>query len=145
MKENCLVSIIGSQIFDGETNTIELTTLGSYYIKSENYYIVYTEYNEDFPDKKTTNIIKIDKNKNIVLTKKGEISSKLILEKGKRHICYYNVSEGSIITNIFTDSIAVNLNEKGGKIKINYSMTMNENFCSQNGIDIEVKMLKNKT
>ena len=43
MKENFLIKIVGTQLSEGEKNSIELTTRGSFVRRGESYYISYRE------------------------------------------------------------------------------------------------------
>jgi uncharacterized beta-barrel protein YwiB (DUF1934 family) len=43
MKENYLITIEGNITMDGDTDSVSLTTLGSYQMKNGKYYIVYKE------------------------------------------------------------------------------------------------------
>ena len=84
MQENYMISIVGKQQADGETGEIRLETLGSYVQKGDHWYIVYKEYDEDNPNRYQTSILKVEKNDKVTLMR-GNSSTRLILEKGKRH------------------------------------------------------------
>ena len=49
-KENYLISIVGEQMLDGETDKIEVLTAGNFMKKKDHYYIGYKEYDEDNPE-----------------------------------------------------------------------------------------------
>ena len=46
MQENYLISIVGTQEIDGETDRIELTTVGTYVHKGSSRYIVYRGFSQ---------------------------------------------------------------------------------------------------
>ncbi len=86
MQENYLISIVGKQYVDGEKGEIQMTTLGSYVTKGKNRFIMYKEYDEDNPSSKITSILKIEGNQKVTLIRNGGQNSRLILEKGQRHL-----------------------------------------------------------
>ena len=69
-KEKYLISIIGEQIVDGETDKIEVITTGNYMIKRDHCYIGYKEYDEDAPENFFDNLIKVEKD-TVTIIRKG--------------------------------------------------------------------------
>ena len=57
--------------------------------EGDHWYIVYKEYDEDNPNRYQTSILKVEKNDKVTLMR-GNSSTRLILEKGKRHLCQYD-------------------------------------------------------
>ena len=47
-KEKYLISILGEQTLDGETDKIEVLTAGNFMKKKDHFYIGYKEYDEDY-------------------------------------------------------------------------------------------------
>ena len=91
MKEDYLISIIGRQKVDGESGEVRLTTRGSYTVKGNSRYIVYQEYDEDSQLSPQTSILKVEDQENrVTLIRGGMDGTRLILEKGKRHLCQYD-------------------------------------------------------
>ena len=88
MQENYLISIVGTQEIDGEKDQIELTTVGTYVRKGNSRYIVYHEFNQDLPAGKVTSVLKVEDDKRVTLIRSGGQRSRLVLEKGKRHLCH---------------------------------------------------------
>ena len=139
MQENYLISILGKQIVDGEKGEISLTTVGSYTTRGDKRYIVYHEYDEDLPHAKITSILKIEDNKKVTLIRNGGQNSRLILEKGKRHLCHYDTGVGSMMVGVFANKIVSDLNEHGGDLEVHYSLDINAGLSSLNEIFINVK------
>ena len=59
-KENYLISILGEQKLDGETDKIEVLTAGNFMKKRDHFYIGYKEYDEDDPQTCYNNLIKVE-------------------------------------------------------------------------------------
>ena len=136
MIENYLISITGRQEIDGEQGEINLTTYGSYILKGQKKYIVYKEYPED-NQAPVTAVLKVDQTQ-VTLTHTGD-STRLILEKGQRHLCQYDTGVGSLLVGIFTQDMESSLAEKGGELKIHYTMDINSVLSSKNEIFVTVK------
>lgn len=49
MESNYLISIVGKQKIDGETDTVEVVTEGSYVFRNGKYFITYEEYDKENP------------------------------------------------------------------------------------------------
>lgn len=139
MAKNYLVSIIGSQEVDGKKDNIEVITDGIYETKNGNRYIKYKEYYEDGKDKKSSNVIKIEDENMVTIIHKGENSSRLLLEKGRRHQCHYRTIAGDLLIGVFTDTIKSSLSDKGGDLYVKYTLDFNSDLVSQNEFKINIK------
>lgn len=143
MKEDYIISIVGKQTINGEQDEIELTTIGSYITKGKNRYIIYKEYDEDYPKRKIRSTLKIEDDKIVTMIRNGENPTRLMLERGKRHLCYYNTGYGSLMIGVFADTIKVNLNQDGGTINVRYTIDFNSDFNSLNELYIKVSSKEN--
>ena len=144
MQENYLISIVGKQQLDNETGEIKLTTLGSYVTKGTSRFIVYKEYDSENNNASTNSILKIEENRRVTLMRGGANHTHLILEKGVRHLCQYDTGYGDMVVGIFTSTVQSNLGEKGGNLKLNYTLDINSSLSSMNEIFITVKEAENK-
>ena len=138
MQENYLISILGKQYMDGDQGEIQLTTLGSYVHKGGNRYIMYREYDQE-KKKKTTSILKVESDNKVTLIRNGGQNSRLVLEKGQRHMCYYDTGYGSMMIGVFANQIKNGLTDEGGALEVSYSLDINSDLTSFNEIFIEVK------
>lgn len=140
-----MISIVGRQRVDGETGEIQLTTRGSYTVKGSSRYIVYQEYDEDDHTHPKTSILKIEEQeKRITLIRGGAEGTRLILEKGKRHLCQYDTGFGSLMVGVFTSTLRSSLDERGGSVDVNYTLDINSDLSSINEISITVKEAEQK-
>lgn len=138
LKEDYMISIVGRQTVDGEQDQIELTTIGSYIIKGKSKFIIYKEYDERFPNKKIRSILKVEDDKVVTIIRSGESPTRLMLERGKRHLCYYNTGFGALMIGVFANSIKSDLNINGGTLKVIYDIDFNSDFSSSNELYVKV-------
>ena len=59
-QDKYMISIIGEQSLDGETDKIEVITTGKFMRKRDHYYIGYKEYSEENPAEYYDNLIKVE-------------------------------------------------------------------------------------
>lgn len=144
MQENYLISIKGRQRMDDETGEVELTTFGSYVRRGDSRYIVYKEYTSEDKNTTRTSILKIDGANKVTLMRGGEDSTRLILERGKRHLCQYDTEFGNMMIGVFTSRVQSELDDLGGKLEVSYTLDINSSLSSQNEIFITIKEANNK-
>lgn len=138
MEEKYIITVIGKQTVDGEEDKIEVFTAGDMTIEGDTVTIIYPEYPQDNPAQKTDTTVKLQ-NGVLSIDRQGEMSSHLILEKGKRHECLYQTPMGQMFIGIFTDKIKSDLNEHGGEITAAYQLDFNRTVVSYNEFYISVK------
>ena len=100
---------------------------------------VYSEYEEDNPSNKLTSVIKVEGDKKVTLIRNGEDRTRLVLEKGKRHQCFYNTGFGNMMVGVFTQRIDADLSDDGGQLEVSYSLDINSGLTSINQIFIDIK------
>lgn len=138
MQEDYMISIVGKQQIDGETGEIRIDTLGSYVKKGDHWYIAYKEYDEDAPNRYQTSILKVEKNDKMTLMRDNS-ATRLILEKGKRHLCQYDTGYGQLMVGVFTSSFSSHLDEQGGSLRVRYTLDINSSLSSNNEISVTIK------
>lgn len=137
-KEKYMISIIGEQTLDGETDRIEVLTAGNFLMKKDHFYIGYKEYDEENPNNYYDNLIKVEKNM-VTINRKGEMRSQLMLEKGRRHQCVYQTIAGDLMIGVFTKTLENKLHEKGGTLEVSYTLDFNTDLVSENRFFIKVE------
>ena len=137
-KKKYLISIIGEQILDGESDKIEVLTTGNYMIKKDHCYIGYKEYEEKNPNDYSDNLIKVE-NDMVTITRKGTMKSQLMLEKGKRHQCVYQTPMGDLMIGVYTKSMKSTLTETGGTLEVSYTLDFNTDLMSENSFKVTVE------
>ncbi len=137
MKENYLISVLGTQEIGGESDSIELTTTGDYYEEGSSRYIVYRECDEENPEVTTLSTVKIEGD-TVTVIKSAPYESRLILQKGTRHQCHYSTMFGDILVGVYTDSMRCTLTSDGGELFVSYDLDFNAGLVSKNEIKIKV-------
>ena len=138
MKEDYLIKITGIQESDGEKNSVELMTRGSFVRRGGSYYISYRETEATGYEGCTTSV-KLDRMGKVSMLRYGPMPSQLVIEKGRRHICHYDTGQGSITMGIAADEIVADLNERGGRLQFSYNLDINANLFSKNTVNITVR------
>lgn len=138
MKENFLITVTGTQIIDGEKETIKLTTAGEFIFDGEKYYIRYREYDNENPNIYFDNTVEVQDDDIVTVIRKGPANSRLTLQKGRRHQCHYNTLFGDLMVGVFANMIENDLTEKGGVLQASYTLDFNAGLVSKNEIHIKV-------
>lgn len=139
MKENVLISISGSHIYDNYTeDMLEMVTPGHYVIKDGAYVITYSESEPDTTSSCTTTVT-IDPNRRITVVREGEISSHMIFEQGQKHLIYYDTEFGSMTIGVSANKINSTLSENGGDLLIDYSLEIDHTVASDNILKMNVR------
>ncbi len=138
LKEDYLIFITGTQEYEDDIGETVVDTVGSYTKKNGVRYISYKEYEDGNPTISRTAVLEIQDDKVITMTKSGS-QTKLILEKGRRHNCLYDTGFVHLNMGVFTSDLKNELTDKGGKLKVNYTLDIDANLSSKNQLSIEVK------
>lgn len=140
LNDNYAISITGKQQYEADSGEITLSTTGAYTNRGGVRFIAYKEYDEDNPKLTRTAVLKVEKGK-VTMSRTGA-STRLILEKGQRHLCLYDTGFGALTVGVFTSELSSSLSEKGGRLHIKYTLDIDSNLSSKNEITIEVKPQK---
>ena len=138
MNENFIISVTGTQVIDGEKETIKLKTAGEYTEKNGSRYIRYREYDNDNPALYFSNTVKVEENNMVTVIRNGPANSRLTLEKGRRHQCHYSTMFGDLMVGVYTSTIENNLHDHGGTLQVSYTLDFNAGLVSENEIFIKV-------
>ena len=139
MNDNYLITVTGTQTVDGESDSIEVITSGDY-VRDDNgdITVTYPEFSEENPTTRTDTTVTL-RGKILTIERRGEMSSRLMLEKGKRHQCLYETPMGQMLIGIYTDSIKVIASDSGCDIRASYQLDFNQHVVSNNEFHITIK------
>lgn len=139
---NALINIRGS-VFpeNAPPDVIEFMTTGQYVERGGKKYISYVETEETGMEGVTT-ILKVDDASTVTLIRTGASQSRMIISKGKRQLCHYGTDYGDLMVGISGCHIDANLDEKGGELRLKYTLDVNSSIVSQNEIFITVREAK---
>lgn len=139
MKKDVLISIKGVYTNEDDRDVVELFTTGEYYKKNGCYYISYQESEATgFEGSRTT--LKVDgKNDTVTLERTGAANSQLIVQRGVRHQCYYDMGYGDLMVGVHGNRIKSSLTDAGGNLELKYSLDINSMYSSENEMYIHIK------
>jgi uncharacterized beta-barrel protein YwiB (DUF1934 family) len=137
LKNNVLISLVSIQWQGTEKNETELLTKASCRKEKGCSVITYEDTSATgFEGSVTT--IKVDKDKNASIIRRGTANSALTLEMGRKHYCQYGTPYGDMRIGVFTHAIENNLDNEG-KLYMKYTLDINSSFLSDNEIIIKIQ------
>ncbi|HZK21294.1 MAG TPA: DUF1934 domain-containing protein [Oscillospiraceae bacterium] len=139
MKKDVLIKILDKQSTDGETEKLEITTKGTLSFNDDGYYIVYDETDGELEGTVTT--LFIDSPNSVTVSREGAFNSQIVLEENKRHSCFYDTPYGSFMMGVFAKHVKSNVTEKGGTLKMRYTVDFNSGLAAENSMSIVVTEL----
>ncbi len=135
--KNVIIDIKGTQGIDGDSDTVELSTLGTLSEKDGKFLISYEE-NKTVKNESVKTLVKTEDGR-VTMIRSGALDSRLIIEKGRRNTCFYSVPQGELVLGIFGEEIENKLNENGGKLTMSYTIDIENSLVSKNTVEISVR------
>lgn len=133
-----LVKVKGTQGVDGENSVIELSTEGTLREFEGDYIITYSDDPTESGEKTKTQLT-IQKNGTVILDRRGDLNSRLVITEGERNQCLYAIPQGSMTLGIYGKQVTSNMTDRGGTVKMVYSIDMNLSPLSDNEVEIFVE------
>lgn len=131
------ISIVGTQVLDGDSDTVELTTAGELERTQEGFLLRYPETSvTGMPGTMTTLHISPQR---VLLERSGALNSLMVLEKQRRHQSRYETPYGGLMMGVYAETVAAELDEQGGHLHLVYTMDMNGRDTGRHDIQITVK------
>ena len=106
MMKNVMITVKGVQGIDNEKDTVELTTEGKFGKKDGKYFISYEE-GQLMESASAKTSIYINSPKSLVLTRKGDINSRLEIEENLRKTCFYSTPIGELKMGIYGEKVDI--------------------------------------
>lgn len=140
MTNNVLITIRGTQVIDGESETIETVQPGTYRSLPDMEVILYEEIasNEDGHINTTKNIMKIQDSQ-ITVVKKGATQTEMHFEKGSTYHGFYKTPYGVFDMVIHTSTLNIVQTEKRMDLTIQYALELNGMAVSDCTMDIRIE------
>ena len=137
LNKDVVVEVKGTQSVGDMSDTLEVITPGTYNYKNGTCYVMYHEYPEDAKEPVKT-MLKITDDK-IEMIKRGEYNVNMVFGDGSENLAYYNTPFGQLLIGIVTKSMKIEGEDNRVKISIEYMLTMNGEYASDNEIEIVVR------
>ena len=81
-------------------------------------------------------LLKVESNDRVTLSRSGASKSQLIIERGVRHQCHYDTGYGAMTIGVSGDRIVSHLDDNGGRLEFAYSLDVNTLLASENAVYI---------
>ena len=140
---NVIINIKGKQKYadSKDWDITEFTTEGILEQTLGGYRIVYDE-SEMIGAKDVKSEILIEDSTNAVISRSGDISSRMTIEKSKRHSCFYSTPEGDFTIGIFGETVRTDIKGIKGEIYMSYTIDVNSSLISENKMEIKIKGIR---
>ena len=133
-----MIKITGTQGLDGDTDSVELTTVGKMGVKDGQFLLTYDE-SEMLGVKGVKTSLMVKDEDTVVLKRSGGYASRLVVQKGVRNSCFYSTPHGDLVIGIFGENVSHNLTDSGGTLNMSYTIDSNLQLISRNSVEISVK------
>ncbi len=134
--KNAIITITDRHFQDGEEYSCELTTSGRFEITENGCTVIYNETDEEMTNCLTT--LDVIGSQKITMTRSGKYNTEMIIEKDRRHTCFYSTPYGELIMGIYAKMISNEIGENGGTLKFAYTIDFNNSPASENELHITV-------
>lgn len=132
-----LVKVIGLQKDGfGEENCIELISIGKHYNKNGIHYVLYEDSEISGMDS-TTTLLKIAADQ-VTLIRKGKVMQEQHFELLKKSSSTYTTPYGNLTLSVLTKKLEISYGEVSGNIDIEYELTVDGKWQSNNQLNIKV-------
>ena len=138
MEENVIISIKGSQLYEGQDPDVtELVTAGTLRREQEGYTIAYQE-TELTGLEGTTTKLRIE-GPRVTLLRQGSVNSQMIFEVGRKHLSMYETPYGALAVGIETRRLKNTVDEAGGDLEIDYAIEIENLLAGKSLFQLNVK------
>lgn len=140
---NVIICIKGEQKYTDskEWDVTEFTTEGVFERTENGCRIVYDESDMIGAENVKSEVI-IENGRKAEISRTGPVSSRMTVEKGKRHSCFYSTPEGDFTIGIFGEAVTARIKELKGEIYMSYTIDVNSSLISENKMEIKIKEIK---
>ena len=138
MKQEVLITLRGTQQYEKDTpETVELITRGTMMDRNGKYALSYTETElSGTPGVVTTFFI--PNPQRVVLTREGPVQSRMVFSEGVKDESLYDLGFGGLLVGICASKIDVDLSAKGGRLRLDYTVEIEQSVTSRNSYEILV-------
>lgn len=134
--ENAIITVASKQTADGETDSFEFITSGSYYQRGSKYYIFYKE-NEEM-QMSNCNVMLIAEDGKVTMRRSGDFELKLTYVEGRSEDIIYYMPFGEMNLTQKTNKIHCDLADDGGTLTLDYTLIIGDRE-QENTVNIRVK------
>ena len=136
MKQKCTVKLTDIQVQDGEKQSVEITTQGSFFWNKGHWLLRFEEFFDEDIRSETTVTVKAKDC--VAIVHSGDITTELTVELGKRHNSHYLTPYGELMIGIDAVEIDDRVTEYGGTLRLVYSIDYYSSVAAVKEINIEI-------
>ena len=140
MQSNYLVTVLVTQITDGEKDVIEMTTHASLVFDGEDYTLSYKEESQE--EGKISTVIRVTGGRVINVSREASINSRYTIEEGVRHLSHHVADFGSFSVGISAKSVESDMTEKGGTLDFRYITDISGQAAGE--VEFKIKVVRKK-
>ncbi len=137
MRTNAVIRIVSKQRTENGDHAGEMSVLGRVTYEDNKNIIEYIENNEETGPEETT--ITVFGNDTVSIVRNGQFSSEMMVEKNVRHHTFYRTPYGELTMGIYGNRVEWSTNDKGGVLKMRYSLDFNNGVVSENTMIIYIE------
>lgn len=137
MKKDAVIRIVSKQRTENGDNTGEMTVIGTISNEDGKSVIEYIENNEETGPEET--MITVFENDTVSIVRSGQFSSEMMVEKNVRHHTFYRTPYGELTMGIYGNQVDWSADDKGGVLKMRYSLDFNNGIVSENTMIIYIE------
>ena len=136
MKKKVVINIADTHSDAQDSYSSELNVLGTLECFEGGYELIYEETGEGLKGCVTT--LQCEGDGVVTMTREGEYTTQMIIEREKRHLCHYMTPMGEIVMGVFARKVESDMSENGGGLLLNYTIDINADFAAINELKITV-------
>lgn len=138
MLKQVLVTVKSTQDND-EKNSVEVISVGHFAKLEGSYRVVYEETKISGMEGTTTHFKIYPDEKRMILLRMGSTDAKMEFENRKKHVCLYDTPYGVLEIAIKTNDLKIDMNDDGGKIRIDYEMSVSGQRAIRTILSIDIR------
>lgn len=136
MENNAVISIVSNASME-DGDLIEVVSPGTFVKNGDSYKAIYEE-TEISGMEGTLTTLEIEKNK-VVLLREGTTSAKMIFDLKEPMVSLYSTPYGALQITTLTKKLDVDMDELGGKLNIEYEISIGGEKPQKTALTMEVK------
>ena len=136
--KDVIISITGLQgPEEDEKDAVELSTDGEYCFSGDEALFSYME--SELTGLEGTRTSFSVGPQSVVMSREGNLNSRMIFEEGKKHLFMYETPVGAVTMGVKTQKILNRLGEHGGDVEIDYVLDFDHVIVGRNKFKINVR------
>ena len=137
MESNVWIKLRGSQEIEGEEDSYELITEGTYKKEGDKYIVTY-EGIEITGYENTTTTLNVEQDTVSMIRTGSFTPTQMIFERGNKYTGQYETPFGFLYVGVITNDMSVCVDDEGGNIELDYYVQFNDNDPLKNTLSVEI-------